>query len=99
MTYSMSRSTAAPSKTTRSAGAGKSVVSFLSGLVGLLVANLLLGPLAITLGIMALRENTPRRGRAVLGIALGVADLVVFAALTLHSVGGSTGPTWRFSSF
>jgi hypothetical protein len=95
MVYSTSHPTTAP-KTT---GGGKSVVAFLSGLVGLLVANLFLGPLAITLGILALRDDTPRRGRAVLGIALGVADLVVFAALALHSLAGSGTPTWRFGSF
>ena len=83
--------------TTRSGG--KAVVAFVSGLVGLLFANLALGPLAITLGILALRDGTPRRGRAILGIALGVADIVVFAVLVLHSLAGSGGPTWRFSSF
>lgn len=95
MAYSTSHPTAAP----KTIGGGKSVVAFLSGLVGLLVANLFLGPLAITLGVLALRDDTPRRGRAVLGIILGVADLVVFAALALHSLAGSGAPTWRFGSF
>jgi hypothetical protein len=99
----MAYSTIHPSQrstTARSTGSGgKAVAGFLSGLVGLLFANLLLGPLAITLGILALRDDTPRRARAVLGIGLGVADIVVFAALMLHSVAVSGGPTWRFSSF
>ncbi|HEU5356065.1 MAG TPA: hypothetical protein VFU65_16445 [Actinocrinis sp.] len=75
---------------------GKSVVAFVSGLVGLLVGNLILGPLAIGLGIAALRGANPRRGRAVLAIALGVADLAVFAFLTLHSAGH--GVLWKFGS-
>ncbi|HEU5427262.1 MAG TPA: hypothetical protein VFU74_10325 [Actinocrinis sp.] len=76
---------------------GKSVVAFISGLVGLLVGNLILGPLAIGLGIAALRGVNPRRGRAVLAIALGVADLAVFAFLTLHSASGH-GVLWKFGS-
>lgn len=88
--------TATPAKTDNG---GKAVVSFISGLAGLLIANIALGPLAIGLGILALRDGTPRRGRAILGIALGVADLVVFAALTLRSGAGADHPTWRFGSF
>jgi hypothetical protein len=76
---------------------GKSVVAFISGLVGLLVGNLILGPLAIGLGIAALRGANPRRGRAVLAIALGVADLAVFAFLTLRSASGH-GVLWKFGS-
>ena len=76
---------------------GKSVVAFISGLVGLLVGNLILGPLAIGLGIAALRGANPRRGRAVLAILLGIADLAIFAFLTLHSEAGH-GVLWKFGS-
>lgn len=76
---------------------GKSVVAFVSGLVGLLVGNLILGPLAIGLGIAALRGANPRRGRAMLAIALGVADLAIFAFLTLRSEAGH-GVLWKFGS-
>ncbi len=75
------------------------VVSFISGLVGLLFANIVLGPLAIALAVTALRRRTNRRGRALLGLALGVADLVVFAVLAVHSASGHGGPTWDFSTF
>ncbi len=52
------------------------------GLVGLVAFNLLLGPLAIGLAVLALRRRTPAgAGRALLGLALGVADLAVLAAL------------------
>ena len=83
----------------RTDSGGMAVVSFVSGLVGLLFANVVLGPMAVILGITALRRGTTRRGRAVLGITLGVADLVVFAVLAVHSAAGHGGPTWNFSTF
>ncbi|MFM9595947.1 DUF4190 domain-containing protein [Streptomyces scabiei] len=60
---------------------GMAVASFVLGLLGLLVLNLFLGPIAIVLAAVALKRGTTRRGRAVLGLGLGVADLVVLAAL------------------
>ncbi|QGV78375.1 DUF4190 domain-containing protein [Streptomyces ficellus] len=57
------------------------VAAFVLGLVGLLVMNILLGPIAIGLAALALKRGTVRRGRALLGLGLGVADLVVLAAL------------------
>ena len=59
---------------------GMAVASFVLGLVGLLVLNVLLGPIAIVLAGLALIRGTARRGRALLGLALGVADLVVLAS-------------------
>ncbi|MFG3494714.1 DUF4190 domain-containing protein [Streptomyces sp. NPDC047928] len=58
------------------------VAAFVLGLVGLLVLNIVLGPIAIGLAAIALRRGTARRGRALLGLALGVADLALLAALT-----------------
>ncbi|GHJ36187.1 hypothetical protein [Streptomyces sp. TS71-3] len=60
---------------------GMAVASFVLGLLGLLVANLFLGPTAIVLSALALSRGTGRRGRALLGLALGVADLAVLAVL------------------
>lgn len=60
---------------------GMAVASFVLGLVGLLVMNVFLGPVAIVLASLALWRGTGRRGRALLGLGLGVADLVVLAAL------------------
>jgi hypothetical protein len=56
------------------------VASFILGLIGLLALNIFLGPLAITLASMALYRGTTRRGRALLGLGLGIADLVVLVA-------------------
>ncbi|MGW5022238.1 DUF4190 domain-containing protein [Streptomyces sp. NHF165] len=72
------RATAAPA--TRTAD-DMAVASFVLGLVGLLVFNLVLGPCALVLGGLALARRTGRRGRALLGTALGAADLVVLATV------------------
>ncbi|MFB7051866.1 hypothetical protein ACFCXT_01790 [Streptomyces vinaceus] len=70
---------------------GMAVASFVLGLVGLLAMNLLLGPASIVLAALALRRGTTRPGRARLGLALGVADLVVLACLV------SADQTWSWS--
>ncbi|MFJ5806018.1 MULTISPECIES: hypothetical protein [unclassified Streptomyces] len=67
------------------------VVSFLSGLVGLLVMNLVLGPIAIVLAGLALYRGTSRPGRARLGLVLGVADLAILAYLI------NADGTWSWS--
>ncbi|MEU5597873.1 DUF4190 domain-containing protein [Streptomyces sp. NPDC020298] len=59
---------------------GMAVASFILGLLGLLVLNLFLGPIAIVLAGVALWRGTARRGRALLGMGLGVADLLVLVA-------------------
>ncbi|MEU8782191.1 hypothetical protein [Streptomyces sp. NPDC048637] len=65
----------------RSQADGMAVASFILGLLGTLVLNLLLGPCALILGGLALARGTNRRGRALLGIALGAADLLLLALL------------------
>jgi len=60
---------------------GMAVASFLLGLLGLLAFNVVLGPFALTLGFVSLVRGTDRPVRAVLGIALGVADLMVLVVL------------------
>ncbi|MGP2437587.1 DUF4190 domain-containing protein [Streptomyces sp. JW3] len=59
---------------------GMAVASFVLGLLGLLVLNVFLGPIAIVLAGVALWRGTTRRGRALLGLGLGIADLLVLAA-------------------
>ncbi|MEV4334214.1 DUF4190 domain-containing protein [Streptomyces sp. NPDC049597] len=73
---------------------GMAVAAFVLGLVGLLVMNILLGPTAVVLAALALRHGTGRRGRALLGLALGIADLVVLAVLV--TVNGSV--VWGFGT-
>lgn len=60
---------------------GMAVASFVMGLAGLLVFNLVLGPCALILAGLALTRGTTRRGRALLGMSLGAADLLVLAAV------------------
>ncbi|WP_329401866.1 DUF4190 domain-containing protein [Streptomyces melanogenes] len=62
---------------------GMAVAAFVLGLLGLLVMNVVLGPMAIVLAGLALRYRTSRRGRAWLGLALGIADLAVLAGLVM----------------
>ncbi|MEU9557840.1 DUF4190 domain-containing protein [Streptomyces fumanus] len=59
---------------------GMAVAAFVLGLLGLLVLNVVLGPVAIALASLALWRGTARRGRALLGLGLGIADLVVLVA-------------------
>lgn len=85
--------TSAPRRFTGTRDAdGMAVASFALGLVGLLVMNILLGPAAIILAGLALWRGTSRRGRALIGLALGAADLVVLAVLV--SVHGTL--VWNF---
>jgi hypothetical protein len=72
------KDTAAPAGRTGARDAdGMAVASFILGLLGLLVLNVVLGPVAIALASVALWRGTHRRGRAFIGLGLGVADLVV----------------------
>lgn len=71
---------------------GMAVASFLLGLPGLLVLNLVLGPCAIALASTALAKGTQRRGRALLGLALGVADLAILLVMTI----ANHGVLWQF---
>ncbi|MFE4956700.1 DUF4190 domain-containing protein [Streptomyces sp. NPDC056653] len=73
---------------------GLAVASFVLGLIGLLVMNIVLGPIAIVMAVIALARSTTRRGRALLGLALGIADLVVLAFL----VTGNGTVSWSFGS-
>ena len=77
---------------TRSKGEGDetAVASFVLGLLGLFIFNIVLGPLALVLAVVSLVRGTERRGRALLGLALGVADLVVLGTLIATHTGGFT---------
>ncbi|CAM5495435.1 MULTISPECIES: DUF4190 domain-containing protein [Streptomyces] len=73
--------TARPGARSRTRDAdGMAVASFILGLLGLLVFNVFLGPTAIVLAAVALWRGTGRKGRAYLGMGLGVADLLVLLA-------------------
>ena len=72
---------------------GKAIASLVTGILGLLVAGIILGLVAIVLGVMARRdiEREPGlggRGMATTGIVLGAIGLVL--AVILLAVGGPT---------
>ncbi|MEU3958896.1 DUF4190 domain-containing protein [Streptomyces buecherae] len=71
---------------------GMAVAAFVLGLIGLLVFNLVFGPCAIALATLALLRGTHRKGRAFLGLTLGVADLVVLFSL----LAANDTVTWQF---
>ncbi|WAX77810.1 DUF4190 domain-containing protein [Streptomyces sp. KMM 9044] len=57
------------------------VASFVLGVLGLLVLDVVPGPIAVVLAGLALRRGTTRRARACLGLGL-VADPLVLPAST-----------------
>ncbi|MGX4694149.1 DUF4190 domain-containing protein [Streptomyces sp. JNUCC 63] len=76
------RLTAPPRRNTgRRDAEGMAVASFVLGLIGLVALNPILGPIAIALALIALRRGTPRPFRARLGLALGIADLLLLSVL------------------
>lgn len=79
MTSYGSSSAASP----RSRTNGLAVASLVCGVVGLLVFNVILGPVAIVLGSVGLRQAGAKggAGMAKAGIVLGVVDLVIFGVL------------------
>ncbi|MGK5530133.1 hypothetical protein [Streptomyces sp. URMC 129] len=84
--------TGTPARTPARTADVMAVWSFVTGLVGLLVFNIVLGPVALVLGARALLTGTSRRLRASAGLALGAADLVLLAVLAM----GDGTLSWQF---
>lgn len=80
LTAPATSSSAPTAATGRRDADGMAVASFILGLVGLLALNVFLGPIAVALAGVALWRGTARRGRALLGLGLGIADLLVLVA-------------------
>ncbi|MET9112028.1 DUF4190 domain-containing protein [Streptomyces zhihengii] len=78
----------------RSGTSGLAVASLVCGIIGLLFFNVILGPLAIVFGAVALRQSRGGgAGMAKAGIALGIVDLVIFTVL-LVAASSSGGFGW-----
>lgn len=76
---------------------GLAIAGMVCGIVGLLVANIILGPLAIIFGGIGLsraNRGAPNKGMAIAGIVLGIIDILVIV-IVLAAVSNSNG----FSSF
>jgi hypothetical protein len=85
---------------TRESGVSIARTGVLLGTVGLFILNLVFGPLAIGLGVTAIRRGVRPglpRGAALASIALGSADLVVLLVLTALSLSHG-GLAWRFGA-
>ena len=69
----------------RSGSNGIAIAGLVCGIVGILLFNIILGPLALIFGSVGLRNakrtGAGRSGMAVSAIVLGVVDIVLFAAM------------------
>jgi hypothetical protein len=69
----------------------RAVASLALGVAGLFMFNIVFGPFAIVLGAISARRHWSAgrdRAAALLGLALGIADLVVLAVLVASKVHG-----------
>jgi hypothetical protein len=76
--------TAKPSPAPAARFDDRAAAALTCGVAGLFMFNIVFGPLAIVLGTIAARRTrrgSPRHTMALLGVALGVTDLFVFALL------------------
>jgi hypothetical protein len=63
---------------------GLAIAGMVCGIVGLVLFNVILGPLALIFGSVGLskaRDGAAHRGMAIAAIVLGIIDLAIFAAL------------------
>lgn len=77
-------------------GNGLAVAGLVCGIVGVLIANIILGPLAIIFGGVALsraNKGAPRKNMAIAALVLGIVDLVVWVVV-LIAVANSNGFTY-----
>ncbi|ORT60870.1 DUF4190 domain-containing protein [Streptomyces sp. CB03238] len=74
---------------------GLAIAGLVCGIIGVLFLNVILGPLAIILGAVGLKQAPVKNGAgmAKAAIVLGIVDLVVFAIL-LAVAASSGGFTW-----
>ncbi|GAA2462034.1 DUF4190 domain-containing protein [Streptomyces glaucus] len=91
MTSYGSSSAASPSSRTN----GLAIASLICGIIGVFLFNVILGPLAIVLGAVAMRQAPAKggAGMAKAGVVLGIIDLVIFGVLLAISAANG-GFTW-----
>ena len=69
-------------------GNGLAIAGMVCGIVGLLLFNVILGPLAVIFGGIGLsraNKGAPHKGQAIAGIVLGIIDLVIFAIIVAEA--------------
>jgi hypothetical protein len=82
---------------TTTTGNGLAIAALVCGLVGLFIANVILGPLAIIFGGIGwskANHGAPRKGMAIAGTILGIADVALFA-LVLAVTSAHHGAYWH----
>ena len=82
--------------TTRTGTNGMAIAGLVCGIVGIFIASIILGPLAIVFGGVGLsraRAGGGGRGMAIAGVVLGVVDLVLGIVL-LTMVAKNGGWHW-----
>jgi Na+/melibiose symporter-like transporter len=82
--------------TTRANSNGLAIAGMICGIVGLLVFNIILGPLAVIFGGIGLRNanrGAAHRGMAMAGVVLGVIDIVLF--IVVIAAASSHGFSWH----
>lgn len=65
-------------------GNGLAIAALVCGIVGLLIANIILGPLAIIFGAIGLsraNKGAPRKNMALAGLILGIIDIVIIVII------------------
>ncbi|KOG35144.1 DUF4190 domain-containing protein [Streptomyces resistomycificus] len=79
----------------RSRTNGLAIASLICGILGLIFFNVILGPIAIILGAVGMRQAAAKggAGMAKAGIILGIVDLVIFAVL-LALAASNGGSSW-----
>ncbi|MFD7137126.1 DUF4190 domain-containing protein [Streptomyces sp. NPDC059894] len=84
-----------PSAASTSRTNGLAIASLCCGIIGLFLLNIVLGPLAIVFGAVALRQAAAGNGAgmAKAGIVLGVVDVVLWVTF-LAVAAGNSGFSW-----
>lgn len=71
---------------------GMAIASMVLGIIGLLILPIILGPLALILGLVAPRTPHGRRqGMAIAGIVLGAIDIAIFVIILVTAANYGVG--------
>ncbi|MEU1485785.1 DUF4190 domain-containing protein [Streptomyces sp. NPDC005752] len=91
----MSHHDSSSMSTSRSGTNGLAVASLVCGIVGLVFFSVILGPVAIVLGVFGLRQVSAKggAGMAKAGLVLGVIDVILFVVLMVVAA-SSGGFSW-----
>lgn len=87
-------------RVSRDTAQGLAIASLVCGVLGLFVASVLLGPVAVVTGGLALHREAglagTHRGLAVAGLVLGTVAVVLVVISLLASIGSSGSSLWHW---